>query len=840
MSRETIDFGIDLGTTNSSIAMWRKDNSIEVFKNKEQAACTPSAVSVNMRNGIEVGLRAKNYIERDAHNVSMEFKQNMGKETEYLFPRDGRKMKPEELSAEVLKALKADVFKHHPDFEAAVITIPAAFERSHISATNKAAQLAGFAASPLCIEPVAAALAYGHQNTDAEGFWLIFDFGGGTFDAAVIKYKDEEFQVVNHQGNNHLGGKLIDKAIMDQFLIPAVQKEFNMPDFGSEPDDPAVKTAIAKLKLATEAAKIRLSFDEKTYVEVGDIITTPSGEKLSFEYELSATAVNRMAEPFILRSIKLCKKAMGEKRLSPGDINRLILVGGPTQMPVFREMLADRNVGLGIPLEYSIDPMTVVAQGAAIFARTQKLGKKKKVKPVSGKFSVDIELPTADSDSEPYVGGRVISADHDQLDSFTIEFSSSTWQSGSVPLQPDGHFMTQLIAEPGENNYKIQVKDPSGTPQNIAPETVSYLRKGIFKEIPLTNDICVARADNTIDILFRKGDPLPLHAMRDYRTTVELIPGAENGAIRIPLIEGSNARAYVNSPTGFLEIHSHEVKRPVPVGSKIEFSCSIDLDQMAHAKADIPILNLDEEFQETINLNKPEIDKNRLVKDAVAVKLKLEQLEKEAEETNDEVALTRIKEIEEQGIILEINNAVKYLEAQEGDEDDLLLNRLNSLRSDLYEIEDILEWPRLAAEAEDIKGWCEKVFYGGSKYTGNGYTNSTDEEKYTQLLEQYDHAVSERDPDLLRRVVSELDELYFDIVYRDPQKWAHRLIYIQEELSTKLTDQVLADQLFAQGRRSIDNNDLDSLKSAILQLERLLPREEVRKMETVGFGSTVI
>ena len=189
MTRETIDFGIDLGTTNSSIALL-KGTEVEVIKNNEGQEYTPSCVWIDKSGRVIVGRAAKERVESDLENTSSEFKLRMGTETEYLFKRSGRRMKPEELSAEVLKSLKADVQQRvGENLEAAVITVPAAFELPQCEATNKAAKLVGFSMNPLLLEPVAAAMAYAFQTTSNKAFWLAYDFGGGTFDAAVIQVR---------------------------------------------------------------------------------------------------------------------------------------------------------------------------------------------------------------------------------------------------------------------------------------------------------------------------------------------------------------------------------------------------------------------------------------------------------------------------------------------------------------------------------------------------------------------------------------------------------------------------------------------------------------------------
>ena len=180
MSRTTVDFGIDLGTTNSSIAMLH-GTEVEVFENNENHEVTPSAVWIDRKGKIFVGHQAKEHLETDPDNAAAEFKTLMGGTGEKLFLSSEVRMTPEQLSAEVLKALKADVRQRTgEEIEAAVLTVPAAFEQPQCEATNRAARLAGLLRSPLLQEPVAAALAYGYQSESEREFWLVYDFGGGT------------------------------------------------------------------------------------------------------------------------------------------------------------------------------------------------------------------------------------------------------------------------------------------------------------------------------------------------------------------------------------------------------------------------------------------------------------------------------------------------------------------------------------------------------------------------------------------------------------------------------------------------------------------------------------
>lgn len=231
MNRTTIDFGIDLGTTNSAVA--RLDGvETEIVKNNEGSDTTPSAVLVDRRGRLTVGRAAKERSEHDPENTCVEFKLRMGTTGQAeFFAAAERSMEPEELSAEVLRSLRRDVAQRTgEEIGAAVITVPAAFELSACDATRRAAEMAGIAQAPLLQEPTAAALAHGFQSDADNAFWLVYDFGGGTFDAAVIQMRDGEFTVVNHRGDNNLGGKLLDWAIVNELLIPAVTAEHAFTD----------------------------------------------------------------------------------------------------------------------------------------------------------------------------------------------------------------------------------------------------------------------------------------------------------------------------------------------------------------------------------------------------------------------------------------------------------------------------------------------------------------------------------------------------------------------------------------------------------------------------------
>jgi len=231
---ETIDFGIDLGTTNSSIACCR-GGDVRMFQSAESMNVTPSVVYVGTSGRMLVGKKGYDVWVQDPANTQAEFKRWMGFSDKLRFPASGKSMSAEELSAEVLKALRADVQRVTGEsINASVITVPAAFGSLQCEATGRAARLAGLEESPLLQEPIAAAIAYGATPAAANQRWMVFDLGGGTLDIAIVSTRNGRLAVLDHQGDNRLGGKDLDRAIAEGFFLKRLGEEYNLPDAKGE------------------------------------------------------------------------------------------------------------------------------------------------------------------------------------------------------------------------------------------------------------------------------------------------------------------------------------------------------------------------------------------------------------------------------------------------------------------------------------------------------------------------------------------------------------------------------------------------------------------------------
>ncbi len=825
----TIDFGIDLGTTNSTIA---KLNGIdaEVFKNNEGFEFTPSAVWMDSKERLHIGRRAKDRLEDDNDNAFSEFKLQMGTNTKYTFERNGKSYSPEELSSLVLKSLKDDVRRQMGvEVNSVVITVPAAFQLPPCNATNKAAEKAGFTNHPLLQEPIAAAMAYGFQSNSDNKFWMVYDFGGGTFDAAVVQIKDGQIEVINHGGDNGLGGKNLDWEIVNKILVPAVVKDLKPKNFTR--DNKEYSGAFAKLKAEAEKAKIRLSLEDSVEIIIDNLYKNEKGEAIEFICEIFKSDFKKLAKPFISRSINICKQVLIEKRLGTSNIEKMIMVGGTSLIPFLRDMLMDPNKGLGIPLESSLYPITVVAKGAAIFAGTQMAPTTEKMEVKNDEFLLELDYQPVGSDTEPPIGGKIVTDMELDFSKYTIEFVNKTvrpeWRSGKIKLSSNGGFVNQLWAEKGKKNeFNIELYNASGVKQKTIPETISYTFGIVSAEAPLIHSIGIAMANNETDFLLNKGVSLPAKNRSFHRTISEIRVGQSEDVINIPIIEGENRhRADHNRLIGSLSISSDKIKRTLPAGSEIEITLVVDTSRLVKAKAYIPIL--DEEFEVDANLIIEPGKIEEMVADFSKDKDKYKKLLEKSKNESDSKATAILEQIESENILNEIDSLLESAKV-DPDSRNKAKNRMLDFNTILDYAEDAVEWPTMVMEAK------EKI--QDTKKISEEYGTGDDKNKFSSLEKEIETAISEKDPDLLRRRINQMDGFYWILLRQQPGFWVNCLNYARDNKDT-MRDKNEADHLITLGDRAIQKNDVEGLKTAVQSLYDLLP---VAEQEKLGFGGSTV
>ncbi len=828
MSRTTIDFGIDLGTTNSTIAVI-DGTEARVIPNKANSGITPSAVWIDKRGNLHVGDEAKQRaLSDDQPNGDLEFKlrMGMGAEGKKAFARSGRELLPEELSAEVLKSLRLDVQTSMGEtVRAAVITVPAAFELPQTDATQKAAQLAGFVRSPLLLEPVAASLAYGFQTETDNVYWLVYDFGGGTFDAAVMRVRDGLIQVVNHAGDNHLGGKLLDWDIVTSRLVPALTGQYQLPGFQRGTTDPRWAAALGRLKLAAERAKIevcRTRAPQEIWIE--GLCQDARGQGVDFAYTLTPEDVEEVSRPYVERSLGLCRRTLEQKGLTGKSLERVLMVGGTTLSPWVREAVAS---ALGARLEFGIDPVTVVARGAAIFASTQAAPPEEDgAVAARGAWRVQIEHEPVGNAPDPDLGGRVLPPPGRSARGCTVELvdRKTRWRSGRITLGEEGVFLTQLFADENRRcEYDLELCDPSGTRIPSSPDHVAYTIGVMPDRPPAANTFGIGLADETMAPFISKGARLPARETQVRRSTVPLRAGHGEDALRVPILEGEHLRATRCHGIGALVIQGAQVRRDLPLGSEIEITIAMDESQRMQVTAFVPVL--DEDFQVEFDLRSQHDSLEKLRADAGQERQRLAQARERARKAQLPAAQVPLVRIETEQLDLHIQNLI-VAAATDVEARAQLDRRLRDLAAALDQAEDALEWPALVEAAQGSRADAEKLVGQAGE--------AADKEQLRALLRVLERAVEAREPDLVRQVTQDLDTLWFRVADRLLAYHVGRFNRLVERQGS-MTDAAQAEVLVGQGRRAIANDDVSGLRSVNRQLQSLLPKgQEVAEDHRIG------
>jgi molecular chaperone DnaK len=826
MTRTTIDYGIDLGTTNSCVSVAENSGAV-IIRNNEGWPYTPSAVYVEKDGSVRTGRAAKGRLISHPSDAVGGFKRWMGTAQTKTFLPSGLTMTAEQLSAEVLKELREQVKqKRGEDLEAAVITVPASFDWPASEATGRAAALAGFASSPLLQEPIAAALGYSFRETRKSSFWLVYDIGGGTFDAAVIQVRDGEVQVVNHGGDNHLGGEDVDLAIVDKFFVPHLTAEYALTDFrvGNE----KWRAAFAKLMDEAEKAKIAVSKERSESVQRDFLCFDDAERPVELDFLLSRADVESVFRPLLYRSIDLCRRVLSEAKLAPSHIERIILVGGPTYTPCLREILPDPKEGLGIPVDFSADPMTVVAQGAAIFAASKRLMGGTRAVAGSGAYTLLLSYDPVGNDAEPLVAGSVTGPSKRGLAGFSIRFANPDakppWKSGRIPLDAAGGFSCSLIAQEGETNqFRIELFDPNGRPCMVTPSSLNYTIGLTIKAAPLTHNIGIAEAGNKIHVVFTKGTPLPAKTTAKHMTVGLVRHGNSADSLKIPWVEGEATEAAdENRKIGEFKLIGTQIDRDLPSGSDVEIRIEVNESRHVKARFYIPVLDLE-----------AEISMVGLVKTAHPVDDIQEQFQKErdalaknrelAQATKSKDALNELDALNRQELIQGID---RMLRNQSTDVDLITCEeQVVALRRARRRIEVLLSARKMHQEAQDETRWSQGLL----EQVGT----EEDRRSFVELKRQVENALS-ADPETLRKAIDGLSKFRVQLWRRTPEYWLGYREYLAGE-KDKMPDSMQADRWLVHAYRAIASGDMEALKSACSQLHALLPRQE-----QTGYGGTTI
>jgi len=348
--------GIDLGTTNSAAAIFEGGRATVIPSSEGPTMAGkmfPSVVAFTKDGQLLIGETAKRQTTANPEGTIIEIKRKMG--TDYKISIQGKEYTPQQISAFILQKIKKDAETYlGVPVKKAVITVPAHFNDNQRQATKDAGEIAGFEVQRIINEPTAACLAYGVDKVEKEMKILVFSFGGGTHDVTVMDFGKGVFQVLSTSGDTQIGGTDLDKAVMD-YVIDEFKRQTNVDVVND-------KMAMARLKEASEKAKIELSTMLATDIDLPFIYSDASGPK-HLHLTLTRAKLESLAQPIVQKTERTLVKALEDAKLTPRDIDKIILIGGMTRMPYVQKFVEQI---MGKPVERGVDPMECVAIGAAI------------------------------------------------------------------------------------------------------------------------------------------------------------------------------------------------------------------------------------------------------------------------------------------------------------------------------------------------------------------------------------------------------------------------------------------------------------------------------------------
>lgn len=760
-----MQYGIDLGTTNS--ALCKLENGMAVIKKTDTLKDTlPSCVAFTKKQVVKVGdsayndnrsekARATKKWKEGQSNVFLEFKRTMGLNTAYHSSNMDRDYSSEELSSEVLKTLKS--FVTDENITSAIITIPAKFKTDQIAATKRAATMAGITHCELLQEPIAAAMAYGLSSQKNDGYWLVFDFGGGTFDAALLNVEDGILQVKDTEGDNYLGGKNLDYAIVDKILIPYLENEYSISDIlGNDVQKNILRDA---LKFYAEQAKNQLSFKEDCDItsQLDEFGEDDDGNELELDLIVNRDQLREAISPIFQKAIDICLKLLERNNVSGTELNSLILVGGPTHSPILREMLKSQ---ITPNVDTSIDPMTAVATGAALYASTVET----EVSIDSSKdecfVALNVQYESNTVETEEFVTVKLLKNESTGItsDSVFVELTRSdkSWSSGKVSVNEIGDVIECALLKDKSNSFSITVYDEQGTQVKCFPSEINIIHgtKVGNAVLPYNIGIEVTDTKKGKDVFIpikglEKNQFIPAVGVRNgLKLSKTLRQGVSDDRLVIPVYQGEydaeGTKACYNDHVFDVVITGDDVPSTVPADSDLDITVKIDRSQMMTLEVMFPIIG------ETIE-KKIEVNSRASVNIS-----ELEKLLDEAHNKFDELESSSITDSELSGARFLLNDVRDRFESEKNSEDGKM-HLLADIRRAFLEMDKIVDRHSDEQLASDISGLLDKIIIA------NGLLGSKHSDEVERARKIANSALTRRNTLDMKEAVEALSSIHIQI-----------------------------------------------------------------------------
>jgi len=675
-------------------------------------------------------------------------------------------------------------------------------------------------------EPIAASMAYGLDAKSKDGYWLVFDFGGGTFDAALLKVEEGIMKVIDTEGDNYLGGKNLDYAIVDEIIIPSIQENFTIDSILD--DDNKKKILQDAMKFYAEETKIQMSFND-THNILSDLGDIPGEDDEGEEFELDITVTQEMMQntlgPIFQKSIDTCKHLLERNSLDGNKLDSLILVGGPTYSPILRKMLEEQITKPDI----SVDPMTVVSKGAALFASTVDVSDEiREQERDNTKIQLEFGYEATTVEEEEFVTVKILKdkTEGEIPDKVFVDVvrNDKAWSSGKTEIDDKGDIIEVKLNAGKPNAFDVLTYNEQGDLLPSEPSNFTIIQGSKIGSATLPYFFGLeikSRASGKV--VFRsikgleKNQSTPATGTTNgLKTQKQIRPGIKDDSLKIPLYQGEHGadgtRAIHNEHVYDVIITGEDLPKLLPEGSDVDLTVKVDKSERISLSAFFPILDYTHEIEVPSDTTQKEIDANWLGSEINKAQQTLNLIKQEGVYYDQE----KLDKLD-----TEISETKKRFEQGKGDYDrkkDVLDNLRRSLKS-LDEIQASSEWPKTEEELKDVFYRLEET----NKKFGNEKTNIIVE----QYKEQIPEIIKEKNVKVAQEMIDNMRQLDFALIDQGlgAQMEIMMLKNFNDEFDTlDWSDRNRARMTLDRGLQMAANNpSKENLRQVVIELYNLLP-----------------
>lgn len=801
--------GIDLGTTNSAITSF-DGKETRIWKSPEQNDVTPSVIYINKRGGKVYGQSAYNNEARDPNNTAKLFKRLMGTNTKIHFDYNNLEMTPEECSSEILRTL----FSYLPedirndDKTATVITVPAAFNQMQKDATKQAAYSAGINKVALIQEPVAAIMSIAKLKK-ISGLFVVYDFGGGTFDVSIAERTGSNVNLLTNDGISFCGGRDFDKLLFENIVIPWLYENFDLPeDFRTNEK----YTSLLRMAIwATEKAKIELSAKEVATIRLDENevnVIDENGTEIYLDINISRDQYNELIFPKIDETIEKTRDVIKNASLKPDDISYIVFVGGPTNYKPLRDRVSSE---LAIETSFDVNPMTVVSEGAAIYAESidfsNEKGGQKASKGILKSSDYNLEFRYNARTSADSAKVAIIYKSESPL-YFSFKNIETGWTSGKLKQENKSIVELELFSQ-GDNTFIIECTDEQGKTIKLENDKIVITKTLVnIGNIPAAHSVGVELEDPIthkpiLDYLITKDEILPKSGTVKYKTTKRISAGSEE-FISFKLWEGEiQDPIEYNRFIGDIKIDGSSFEYGIiPVGSVIECNYIFNDSGNVDIKISVPSVGITLDGANFYNRLSGQIDYGS----------DTDEIIEEANNILDKVTDLNRKDFDEK-----LSNVQSKLEEYTSKEDldaedtqslfELTQESKSALASYMKKNQSVI-WQKILDEKIEV---FETI---RTKAT------AVEQKQFENLTTSIQNAINAKNQQA-EVLLKELDKLIAKIMINDDEIFVAIFVMMTEN-PQDFKDRALYNQLVMQGNMALQRNDIRELRNIVARLRDIM------------------